>query len=61
MAPRNEENAGDDAAPGDATWIHTFYDTEDWDSPGGDFVASPSASRIARPKRAGLLLATAMR
>lgn len=23
--------------PGDATWIHTFFDTDVWDSPGGDF------------------------
>lgn len=29
---------------GDATWEHTFYDTEFWDTEGGDFVGSASAS-----------------
>jgi hypothetical protein len=35
---------GDDSAPGDATWIHTFYDDEFWVKPGGHFVARASAS-----------------
>jgi hypothetical protein len=34
---------GAPAAPGDATWLHTFYDTESWSNPGGDFVADASA------------------
>ncbi|MBK9128461.1 MAG: DNRLRE domain-containing protein [Phycisphaerales bacterium] len=39
-----EEGAGGPAAPGDATWIHRFYDTQFWSGPGGDFAASPSAT-----------------
>jgi hypothetical protein len=41
---------GDDSAPGDATWIHTFYDDEFWVKPGGHFVARASASmNVAAP------------
>ncbi|MCB9848918.1 MAG: multicopper oxidase domain-containing protein [Phycisphaeraceae bacterium] len=35
---------GGASAPGDATWLHTFYDTDFWAAEGGDFTASPSAS-----------------
>lgn len=35
--------AGTAATPGDATWIHTFFDTDTWNNPGGDFESSPSA------------------
>lgn len=35
---------GAEAAPGDATWIHTFFDTAFWTTPGGDFSSTPSAS-----------------
>ncbi|MFC1796055.1 PQQ-dependent sugar dehydrogenase [Pseudomonadota bacterium] len=35
---------GEPAEPGDATWTHTFYDTDVWDSPGGDYEALASAS-----------------
>ena len=38
-----EEGAGATAEPGDATWIHTFYDTGLWATPGGDFDPAPSA------------------
>ena len=31
------------AAPGDATWVHTFYDLERWVRPGGHFLGRPSA------------------
>ena len=43
-------NAGDpggigaQAEPGDATWLHTFYDTSFWITPGGDFSATLSAT-----------------
>ena len=43
-------NAGDpggggtQAATGDATWLHTFYNTSFWSNPGGDFSATPSAT-----------------
>jgi hypothetical protein len=32
--------------PGDATWIHTFYDTEFWKHTGGHFVGSASAAFV---------------
>lgn len=35
---------GAPAQPGDATWLHRFFDTEFWDSQGGDFEPTPSAS-----------------
>ena len=37
---------GNGAAPaaGDATWIHTFFDTGTWNTPGGDFSAETSAT-----------------
>ncbi len=35
--------AGSPATPSDATWEHTFFPDEFWATPGGDFVASPSA------------------
>ena len=37
------EGGGSDATPGDATWTHRFFDTDEWSSPGGDF-ASVSAT-----------------
>jgi hypothetical protein len=43
-------NAGDPGGFGiqaevnDATWIHTFYDTMSWTTPGGDFSPTPSAT-----------------
>lgn len=36
--------SGAPAAPGDATWLHTFYDTTFWANPGGDFAAEASAT-----------------
>jgi hypothetical protein len=35
---------GDDSAPGDATWIHSFYYDEFWVKSGGHFVARASVS-----------------
>jgi hypothetical protein len=40
------QGAGGPAGAGDATWLHTAYDTEFWDTPGGDYVDSPSASTL---------------
>ncbi len=43
-------NAGDPGGggttpqPGDATWLHTFYNTSFWTAAGGDFSATPSAT-----------------
>ncbi len=31
------EGSGTAATPGDATWVHTFYDTANWSNAGGDF------------------------
>ncbi len=36
---------GDTAQVGDATWLHTFYNTALWTTPGGDFDAMPSATQ----------------
>ena len=42
-ASRNE-GGGTGAASGDATWLHRFFDTERWSTPGGDYSATISAS-----------------
>ncbi len=39
------EGSGANAATGDATWIHAFFNTSSWASAGGDFSATASASR----------------
>ena len=36
--------AGAPSTPGDATWLHTFYDDEFWSEDGGDFSDTASAS-----------------
>jgi hypothetical protein len=33
----NEEGGGAFAAPGDATWTHTFFPSSFWTNPGGDY------------------------
>ncbi len=38
-----EGGGGAPAAGGDATWLHTFYDTDLWSTPGGDFLPAASA------------------
>ena len=43
IAP-GEEGGGATSMAGDATWIHKNYDTTFWTTPGGDFVAAPSAT-----------------
>jgi hypothetical protein len=35
---------GAPSTPGDATWIHTFWDTDNWASAGGSYSLAPSAS-----------------
>jgi hypothetical protein len=40
------QGSGAPAAPGDATWLHTFYDTNFWSAPGGDFDEAVTASAI---------------
>jgi hypothetical protein len=39
------EGAGTAPEPGDATWLHTFYDSSFWSTPGGDFDPTISASQ----------------
>lgn len=34
---------GGQATTGSATWVHTFYNTQTWTTPGGDFDAAASA------------------
>ncbi|MCH2511333.1 MAG: CHRD domain-containing protein [Dehalococcoidia bacterium] len=36
--------AGADAQPGDPSWTHRSFDTAEWDTPGGDFAPSASAT-----------------
>jgi hypothetical protein len=37
---------GAPAAPGDATWLHTFFSNSFWTNPGGDFDPTPSGSFV---------------
>ncbi len=39
-----EEGGGALSAPGDATWVHRFFDTQLWTTAGGDFDPLPSAA-----------------
>jgi Ca2+-binding RTX toxin-like protein len=41
-----EEGQGTAAAANDATWLHTFFPTSFWVTPGGDFSATVSASTM---------------
>ncbi len=45
VAP-GEGGGGAPSTTGDATWIHTFFDTQFWNAPGSDFVAAPSAALV---------------
>ena len=38
------EGRGGPASPGDATWIHSSFDSEVWATPGGDFKTEASAA-----------------
>ncbi|MBX3355274.1 MAG: DNRLRE domain-containing protein [Phycisphaeraceae bacterium] len=40
------ESSGAAATVGDATWLHRFFATTFWSSPGGDFVGAASASTV---------------
>src|SRR5207237_6519861 len=35
---------GAPATSGDATWVHRFFDTTKWTTPGGDFAGAASAT-----------------
>ena len=40
------EGSGTTATSGDATWAHRFFDTDTWQTPGGDFSPTVSASAL---------------
>ena len=40
-----DESSGAPATNGDATWLHKFYSSQFWTAAGGDWVATPSASK----------------
>jgi cytochrome c peroxidase len=44
-APENE-GTGTSATTGSATWLHTFFRTDFWTTPGGDFWPTDSATTI---------------
>ncbi len=39
-----QEGAGAPSTTNDATWIHTFFSSTNWNTAGGDFNATPSAT-----------------
>ncbi len=39
------EGGGIAAAAGDATWVHTVFDTEEWEMQGGDFSSQAAAAQ----------------
>jgi hypothetical protein len=41
----DQEGGGDLATPGDATWVHTFFNSRTWAAAGGDFSVTASAVR----------------
>ena len=40
----SQQGRGDTPATGDATWQHTFYNTQFWATPGGDYDGTASAT-----------------
>jgi hypothetical protein len=40
-----QEGGGTTASSGDATWVHTFFNTQFWDADGGDFSTTVSATQ----------------
>ena len=42
----DSEGRGAPASAGDATWLHTFFDSDFWASAGGDFEAAASATEL---------------
>lgn len=39
------EGGGTAAASGDATWVHTIFESEEWETPGGDFSSQAAATQ----------------
>ena len=44
--PAGTEGGGATSQPGDATWLHTSYDTSLWTTPGGDFDPLVAGSTV---------------
>ena len=44
LAGKGSEGIGIQATTNDVTWFYTLFPTQKWNTPGGDFVAAPSAS-----------------
>ncbi len=44
-----QEGGGANASSGDATWTHRFFSTTNWQTPGGDFSPTVSASTSVGP------------
>ena len=42
--PPFNQGGGADSTPGDATWVHRFFEADLWSAMGGDFSQSESAS-----------------
>lgn len=40
------QGSGGPAAPGDATWLHRYFDADLWTTPGGDFAPAASSAAI---------------
>jgi cysteine-rich repeat protein len=45
----SRQGRGEPATTNDATWRHTFYSTQFWGTPGGDYTATASATRTVGP------------
>lgn len=41
----SNEGGGTAAATGDATWVHTVFDTQEWETEGGNFAAQAAATQ----------------
>jgi hypothetical protein len=40
------QGSGAPAAPGDATWLHRYFDTDSWSIHGGDFTPAETSSTV---------------
>jgi spore coat protein A len=45
----SQQGRGEPATTNDATWRHTFYPSQFWSTPGGDYALTASATRLVGP------------
>ena len=45
----SQQGRGEPATTNDATWRHTFYSTQFWGTPGGDYTLTASATKAVGP------------